>query len=296
MDSIPGPLRADLASNDPTTTTAAAAASGAGVEAKNTSKGYGTTPTTSLPSTQQQPHARDGEDTKKEPKPRPIPHSKPSTPLVHCLAWGCGASLAIAALFATQRTAVPTFDSQAIGVLFLVTCILALLCPRDKQPQELSAPAKIRFYILSSLEVLATVVMPLVYLMLNRQEQGRPPSNASRIICPHLVAFLAQIAAEAAVWMGGPSRRWLLLPVTALWNAYRIYPLAQASRLAASMVPAKIPSSAMLPPSVATVPMLVHLCACTLWACSSLYFCPFVWWPSYRAPHQKLPPADPKTD
>lgn len=180
------------------------------------------------------------------------------------------------ALYAIVRPGViPSRDLAAclIGALFVA--IVTKITDRGNNiySNEKSRRFTIAFQILSSLEVIGTILLPWILIV---REYYFESGRRSDIVVPHLFLFQAQIALEDLVM--AKKNAGLLFTYTCLANAYRIVPLLSGVQQSRNLMNDKHWN-------VGTAEIL-QIIAVILWVISSFIFIPFVWYPELNKPQK----------
>jgi hypothetical protein len=145
-----------------------------------------------------------------------------------------------------------------------LTCLLAL--PRFfEQRKKLVSTKEFRqiFSILSTFEVLATLVIPWILILREAAAKDDDTKTFRFLMAPHLFVFQTQIALEALVTESAALMFWY----TFVANTYRSVALATWMKRTLDNGPAEL-----------TVKTILPVFAAFLWICSNCFIA-FVWYP-----------------
>lgn len=171
------------------------------------------------------------------------------------------------ALYAIVRPGdIPNRDLVACLLLALFVAIATKMKDHNNScSSEKSRRFTISFQLLSSLEVIATIILPWVLVVRDYYFEG---GGMSAILVSHLFLFQAQIALEGPL-MAAQENSGLLFTYTCLANGYRIVPLLSGIKQSRNLM--ENPNG-----SIAGICQII---AVILWVVSSFIFIPFIWYP-----------------
>lgn len=184
-------------------------------------------------------------------------------------------------LYLLFRTEIPERDYLVCRLGLLAIILLTALESDNKatpNPTRTNERFRKIFTILSSLEIIFTILLPWMVLLegiFNKRETAKN----GHLLAAHLFIFQAQIAGECIIYLAGEKRRWMVFPFTCVANSYRVVTIGTWLRRTMEGMNDDETNNNELGMELSGRDIALPVIAAMLWVYSSFFFIPHEWYP-----------------